>query len=81
MRYRDAGVAIVAGVLVVGEMSPEHKPFWFDSPHSHVEFPEGTSPGNASRISWDSGANVNTNTAAALFSYSSYPYVSIVGKK
>jgi hypothetical protein len=74
MRYRDAGVVIVAGVLVVGEMLPEHKPYWFDSPHSHVEFPEGTTGNFSGQIPWDSGAATNTTPR-------SLSYVSIVGEK
>jgi hypothetical protein len=74
MRYRDVGVAIFAGVLLVGELLPEHQPYWFDSPHSHVEFPEGTTPGTVRRVQVDSGAA--TSTASALLYYES-----IMGKK
>jgi hypothetical protein len=81
----DSAVILAAGVLglfALGEelVPDERKPHWFDQPHSHVEFPEGTT-GNSSQISWDSGAKVNTNATPAGSSYSSYPYVSIVGRK
>jgi hypothetical protein len=70
----DSAVILVAGVLVVGVALPEHKPYWFESPHTHVEFPEGTTGHFSGQISWDSGAATNT-AARSLY------YDSMTGKK
>jgi hypothetical protein len=76
MKSTRAIAIVAAGLIVVGEVLPdEHKTYWLNADHSHVEFPEGTTS-HGSQMAYDSGAMTNTaNTAFAAFN----PYISIVG--
>lgn len=78
MKSTGAVALVATSLIVAGAVAPDkHQPYWLESDHSHVEFPEG-STSHGSQMAYDSSAMTNTAKTASAGLVN--PYVSIIEK-